>query len=128
MTNEDYTKYYLPYMFDLLQKARDFTSSQDDRLQASLDLLEVIDELAEDPFADVEDRKLALELQAQKSAYLRLHMADLIAVMSEVANSETNDQEDRDQATTILKRAAEQLRERGTDISHWIQPSSKRPQ
>ncbi len=125
MAEENYTKDYLPYILYLAKRAADRSLSDEETLQAAFDFLEAVDALAEDSLADIEDRKIALKLQAQNAEHFRMHLPEMIAAVAERANTDTVDPEERDKAKDILKGIAEHLKERGTDIGNWVEPTSK---
>jgi hypothetical protein len=116
------------YIVVLMDRTKNRTISEDEQGQACLDFFDAVDALANDSLADVEERKIALELQAQISAYTRLHQASLISVLTRMSNSETKTHEERKEAKKLLKHLADHLHERGTDISQWVESGSKRLQ
>ncbi len=112
----------------LLERSGDLSLSEHVRLQAVVDLLETIDALAEDQEADLQNRKFALELQVQNSISIRFHLSGLIKALTEAVNSEKCDPIDHAQYKALLTHVSEKLRERGPDISHWVEAGSSRLQ
>ena len=123
MSGHDWLK-HIGFLVNRISEAED----DDDKLQRIEDCFVAINALAAETTANPEDRKIACELQATLSSYVRPHIGAAIAALAKIAHSDAAEPEERDEARKYLKQVTERLREQGSDISQWVKPETDRLQ